>query len=323
MKDRNRDLHKLKKREFFLKMKKYFFENRLLRNVEAYHFIENLRIKNLKEESNLSNIIDINDPSNGLKDTIYHPLNFESQLDTLLDLEKHQSYENITSKLIKEPKESKYNRMLRRNNFKDPMEDSKHYKQYLELKAFREDIEQKQFERIKKRREQYESCKLDDEKVLMLDQQNTEYMVQSVVNDEISKFMIYERVLTLFIDSSPLGGHSVDRSESLEDIINKCIDQNSSLSFLNSNKSPTDKKSALSDQFKQSFKSLLTKFIQIGLLNVVEQNNTSEAINFLNLDNSESMELFDQYLVDKVNSDVIGNIIELVKPALIAHINQV
>ena len=98
MKDRNRDLHKLKKREFFLKMKKHFFENRLLRNVQAYNFIENLRIKNLKEESWLSKVIDVDDPSNGLKDTIYHPLNFESQLNTLIELEKYQSKENISTR---------------------------------------------------------------------------------------------------------------------------------------------------------------------------------------------------------------------------------
>ena len=88
---------------------------------------------------------------------------------------------------MKIPRNAKYKRMVRRNNYKDPIEDSEHYKVYKELKAIREDIEQNQFERIKKRRDQYETSKIDEKQNQELDKQNTEYMVENIVNDEISK----------------------------------------------------------------------------------------------------------------------------------------
>jgi hypothetical protein len=110
----------------------------------------------------------------------------------------------------------------------------------------------------------------------------------------------------------------------LEDIINLCIDKNQDLSFLKDGADKLGNKSSqLTQKFSQSFKQLLGKFIQIGLLNVVDKSSGKDGINFLKTDKSESMELFDQYLSNKVNTDVVRSIIEIAQPALVAHINQV
>lgn len=44
MKERNTDLHKIKKHRFLIKLKKFFFENRLIDNYVRREIIENLRI---------------------------------------------------------------------------------------------------------------------------------------------------------------------------------------------------------------------------------------------------------------------------------------
>lgn len=47
MLDKNKDLHKVKKKRFLLKLKKFFFENRLIDTPTRREFIHNLRLNNL------------------------------------------------------------------------------------------------------------------------------------------------------------------------------------------------------------------------------------------------------------------------------------
>ena len=49
MLERNRDLHKVKKHKFFIKLKKFFFENRLIDAYNRRELIENLRLKSLPQ----------------------------------------------------------------------------------------------------------------------------------------------------------------------------------------------------------------------------------------------------------------------------------
>ena len=64
--------------------------------------------------------------------------------------------------------------------------------------------------------------------------------------------------------------------------------------------------------------------IQIGLLNIADKSdNATQNVNFLHTDKNEMMEIFDQFLSEKVNVDVVKNVVEVVRPAIVAHVKQI
>lgn len=81
--------------------------------------------------------------------------------------------------------------------------------------------------------------------------------------------------------------------------------------------------SPLCVKFNESFKTLLRKLLQVGLLNIAEHTPDNKGYNFLKCNKSKSMELFDLYLSDKLNRSVLENLTEIIKPILIAHLNNV
>jgi len=42
--EKNKEVHKVKKKRFFLKLKKFFFENRILKSVNHENMIESMRL---------------------------------------------------------------------------------------------------------------------------------------------------------------------------------------------------------------------------------------------------------------------------------------
>lgn len=192
MKDRNKDLHKLKKREFFLKMKKFFFENRLLKNKPMHNFITQLRFEELKKQSVYSDFFSRIDQNNSLDETLYHPLNAQKNIELLLNIKDlFEKDLSKTSYRFKKSKDLREKRIFYQSGWRHPMEDAKNYPEYAELHKIRKEFDASQQERVKKYKEQITKEKEHMQSIGETENQKNQHdIINYVVEHEIGKIAL-------------------------------------------------------------------------------------------------------------------------------------
>lgn len=191
-------------------------------------------------------------------------------------------------------------RTLTLTNGFDPTTTSEYYDEYMRLKSLREQYERR-FEARQRRR-------LQDRRKLH------EAIEQAFTGDSLQHDMA-----SALIDEQLSIAHddSYKHVKSLNDIISRCISSNEDLLFLGDPETAAAEPQVCK-QFRAKIRDLLSKYIQISLINSVNtaSQNQGDAINLMNADKSDKFEFIDGLLSDKVNSAYVHKVVQNVKPAL-------
>ena len=174
----------------------------------------------------------------------------------------------------------------------------------MRLKSLREEYERRFEERQKKRIQERERLnKIMEES----------FKGNNSVQNDMAKSLIEEEL-------SITRDNSYKNIKSLNDIISWWVNENEGLLFL-SEIEPENPEPKIAKEFRSKIKDLLSKYIQISLINSVNQKQ-GESINLMNSDKSQKFEFLDGLLSDKVNSSFVQKVVENIKPALCATTNK-
>lgn len=198
------------------------------------------------------------------------------------------------------PRRMQIRRLLRTDGY-DPFVESKYWSTYMKYKAIREDHAQRFEDRQKMRNELNKQILENKEAVARLTELNEKKFLEDLLNQQFN----------------PTLNNTFENVKSLNDLISHSLKEHPELGFIGKPSAlwaESDPK--LVQDFKNKFKDLLSKYIQIGVLNTANDDLKSGSLNFMKAEQSETMNIIDSFLVEKVNTSTIHRMMDNVLPAL-------
>lgn len=202
---------------------------------------------------------------------------------------------------VKAVERRRHERRLTRLNGYDPLTESKYWEEYVKYRDI--NMQQKEImdQRLKRRLAFREEVKLSEEEIKKIIEDNKTKLLNNVVDS----------VITGEVQANTI------EDKSLNELIDKCVKQNPEFDFLQEGVSIWDTPDPKCVQkFREQFRTLLTKYVQIGVLNSTADDLSKGALKFFKLEQTPSMDALDTMLSQKVNNNVIKKLIENVSPAL-------
>lgn len=184
------------------------------------------------------------------------------------------------------------------SNGHDPFTESKYWDEYQKMKKLREDMQEEYFNhkhKIEEFDKQYREAKLSQQEY----DRNEEILIDSIAQEELevpelgeTKNKDFNELLERAIKNHPEFSLFLDESLNLKEKDPQCV-----------------------ENFKTQFKSLLSKYVQMAVLNHADSR-SKKSWNFMPAEPAQSMDFIDSFLTEKVNNNTIGKIMENVSPAL-------
>jgi hypothetical protein len=207
----------------------------------------------------------------------------------------HQSSQNKFIADVRVKLDAK--RTVRLNGY-DPYTESEYWKVYQDYKKMRQDKTKAFVEKQKNLKEFMESLVLPSEEHQRLVSENQQKFIDNLVKEEVH----FEPSLA-------------KSDNTLNNLINQSLDTHADLSFLSNDSLISGKEPKCLLDFKTKVKDLLSKFVQVGLLNSAK-GDLKKSLEFMNAKSVKSMDMIDSVLTQKTNLKSITRLIENVTPVL-------
>lgn len=190
----------------------------------------------------------------------------------------------------------------------DPYTESEYWKVYQDYKQMRTDRTKAFIEKQKKIKEFMEGLVLPSEENQRLVSENQQKFISDLAKEELKLEASWD-----------------ESSKTLNDLINQSLENHKDLSFLSNKALINEKEPKCLKEFKSKVKDLLSKFVQVGILNSAK-GDLKKSLEFMSAKPVRSMDMIDSVLSKQTNVKSVTRLIENVTPvinvALRSHIEQ-
>jgi hypothetical protein len=230
--------------------------------------------------------------------------------------EPHQSPQNKLIADVRVKLDAK--RAVRLNGY-DPYTESEYWKVYQDYKKMRQDKTKAFVEKQKNVKEFMDSLVLPSEKHQRLVSENQQKFIDNLVKEEVhfepslaKSGNTLNSLINQSLDTHAYYNGTPSASYDLSPIL---VAAHADLSFLSNDSLISGKEPKCLLDFKTKVKDLLSKFVQVGLLNSAK-GDLKKSLEFMNAKSVKSMDMIDSVLTQKTNLKSITRLIENVTPVL-------